>query len=300
MPQKEFTWLPPDSILSYEEIINICNVLAALGVKKVRLTGGEPLVRRGLVGLVERLTEIDGLEDVCLTTNGVLLNGYADSLYQAGIKHINISLDSLSPKGFARITGRDLFDQVWQGIEKAMDKGFSPIKINSVIMKGINDNEVTDLAELSVKYPIQVRFIEFMPVGSGTFWSPDKIIICDEIRSRIEGTFGKLRSLRSSHNSGPATEYALDGAAGSLGFISPVSHHFCSECNRLRLSAEGRLRLCLFSDKEIDVKRALRQGLSSEELAVFFRQAVLKKPKGYKSPGRDWPSCIRNMYAIGG
>ena len=301
MPQINFSWLPHDSILTYEEIFKVCRTLATIGVTKVRLTGGEPLVRRDLIRLVERLTETNGLEEICITTNGVLLEEYADSLYQAGIRHINISLDSLNPKRFAYITGFDLFEQVWRGIEKAMEKGFSPIKINSVIMKGINDNEITVLAGLSMKYPVQVRFIEFMPVGQDIFWNPDKFISCDEIESRVEDAFGKLRPLPKSHGTGPASEYVLDKAPGSVGFIGALSHNFCESCNRLRLTADGRLRLCLFSDKEVDVKKALQQGLNTEELALFFHQAVLKKPKGLEEfSDKERLSCTRSMSSIGG
>jgi cyclic pyranopterin phosphate synthase len=300
MPQINFSWLPHDSILTYEEILKVCRTLATIGVTKVRLTGGEPLVRRELISLVERLTEIDGLEEICITTNGVLLEEYADSLYQTGIRHINVSLDSLNPERFAYITGFDLFEQVWRGIEKALEKGFSPIKINSVIMKGINDNEITALAGLSMKYPVQVRFIEFMPVGQDIFWNPDRFISCDEIRNQVEGAFGKLRPLPKSHSAGPANGYVLDKAPGSVGFIGALSHNFCESCNRLRITAGGRLRLCLFSDEEVDVKKALREGLNTEELTLFFHRAVLKKPKGFRFLDREELSCTRGMSSIGG
>jgi cyclic pyranopterin phosphate synthase len=300
MPQINFSWLPHDSILTYEEILKVCRTLATIGITKVRLTGGEPLVRRNLISLIERLTEIDGLEEICITTNGILLEEYADSLYQAGIRHINISLDSLSPVRFAYITGFDLFEQVWRGIEKALEKGFSPIKINSVIMKGINDNEITALAGLSMKYPVQVRFIEFMPVGQDIFWNPDRFISCDEIRNQVEDTFGKLRPLPKSRCAGPANPYVLDKALGSVGFIGALSHNFCESCNRLRITADGRLRLCLFSDEEVDVKKALRQDLNIEELTLFFHQAVSKKPKGFRFLDREGLSCTRSMSSIGG
>ncbi|MDL1958335.1 MAG: GTP 3',8-cyclase MoaA [Deltaproteobacteria bacterium] len=300
MPQINFSWLPHDSILTYEEILKVCRTLATIGITKVRLTGGEPLVRRDLINLIERLTEIEEFEEICITTNGVLLEEYADSLYQAGIRHINISLDSLSPVRFAYITGFDLFEQVWRGIEKALEKGFSPIKINSVIMKGINDNEITALAGLSMKYPVQVRFIEFMPVGQDIFWNPDRFISCDEIKSQVEDTFGMLCPLPKSRCAGPASEYVLDKAPGSVGFIGALSHNFCESCNRLRITAEGRLRLCLFSDEEVDVKKALRQGLNIEELTLFFHRAVSKKPKGFRYLDREGLSCNRGMSSIGG
>jgi len=300
MPQTNFSWLPRGSILTYEEILKVCRILAGVGVTKVRLTGGEPLVRRNLISLVERLTEIDGLEEICITTNGVLLEEYADGLFKAGIRHINISLDSMNPELFACITGFDLFEQVWRGMEKALEIGFSPIKINSVIMKGINDSEIAALAGLSMKYPVQVRFIEFMPVGKDIFWGPDRFVSRDKIINQVESAFGKLRPLPESHSAGPASEYRLDKAAGSVGFIGALSHNFCESCNRLRLTADGHLRLCLFSDEEIDVKKALRRGLNTEELALFFRRAVLRKPKGLKFLNKEGLSCNRGMSSIGG
>jgi cyclic pyranopterin phosphate synthase len=301
MPQINFSWLPHDSILTYEEILRICRILVTIGIKKIRLTGGEPLIRRDFIKLVEKLTDIKGLEEVCISTNGVLLKGYIiDDLYQAGVRHINISLDSLNPERFAYITGSDLFTEVWQGINKVMEAGFSPIKINSVIIRGINDNEIKTLAELSLKYPLHVRFIEFMPIGKNIFWDSRKFISSNEIKKLIEYFFGKLSPLPKTPNSGPASEYFLYGAPGSIGFIAPFSHNFCKSCNRLRITPDGRLRLCLFSDEEIDIKKALRSGINKEKLSLLFLQAALKKPKGWKFLNRKRLSCIRSMSRIGG
>lgn len=301
MPRINFSLLPHDKILTYEEILKACSAFAAIGITKVRLTGGEPLVRRDLIKLAERLTEINGLEEICITTNGVLLEKYADALFKTGIRHINISLDSMNPDRFAYITGFNLFEQVWRGIKKALEKGFSPIKINSVIIKGINDNEINDLAGLSLKYPVQIRFIEFMPFGHDIFWNPARFVSCDKIRDQIEHTFGKLRPLPSkSQSAGPASVYALDNCAGTVGFIGALSHRFCKSCNRLRLTAEGRLRLCLFSDEEVDIKKALRQGQNEEDLALFFHRAILNKPKELKFSKKEKLSCTRSMSSIGG
>lgn len=301
MPRINFSWLPHDKILTYEEILKVCRAFAAIGIIKVRLTGGEPLVRRDLINLAERLTEIDGLEKICITTNGVLLEKYADALFKTGIRHINISLDSMNPERFAYITGFNLFERVWRGIKKALEKGFSPIKINSVIMKGINDHEITALAGLSLQYPIQIRFIEFMPFGHDILWSPARFVSCDKIRDQIEQAFGKLRPLpNKSKSAGPASIYSLDKGPGSVGFIGALSHRFCKRCNRLRLTAEGRLRLCLFSDEEVNVKKALRQGQNEEDLGLFFHRAILKKPKELKFSNKEKLPCTRSMSSIGG
>jgi len=300
MPQTSFSWMPHDSILSYEEILKVCGVLAGLGVTKIRLTGGEPLVRKGLVGLVERVAAVPGISDLGLTTNGVLLERYARDLHRAGLRRINVSLDSLKRSKFADITGRDLLSAVWRGIEAAMAAGFSPIKINSVILSGVNDDEIPALAALSMKFPVEVRFIEFMPVGQNEEWQKDRFMSEEQIRTAVEVACGPLAPVRRIENSGPASVYSLQGAKGRVGFISALSHRFCSTCNRLRLTADGRLRLCLFSDVETDVKTALRRGATQDELQALFRRAVLEKPTGYGAKGKSEPGCARAMFSIGG
>ena len=300
MPLQDFTRLPSEAILTYEEIVRICQILTRLGVKKIRLTGGEPLVRQGIMDLIGRLGKIEGIGELCLTTNGVLLKKYAGGLFRAGVRHLNISLDSLRPERFAAVTGRDLFSSVWKSLETVLEMGFSPVKINSVIMKGINDDEIPALAGLTLQHPFEVRFIEFMPIGGKSTWSPEKMMPCREIKERIEEAYGALKPVARSSNAGPANVYGLEGAPGRIGFISPLSNHFCGTCNRLRLTAEGHLRLCLFSDEEINVKEALRKGMTLRELTEFFRQAVRKKPEGYRTGGRRTPSCSRGMSAIGG
>ncbi len=299
-PQQTFSWIPHHAVLRYEEILTIAKVLGGMGLRKIRLTGGEPLVRYGILKLAEGLVRTPGIKEVCLTTNGVLLPDLASELHSAGVRHINISLDTLDPVLFASITGRDLFHQVWDGILAAIDQGFDPIKLNAVIMKGINDHEIERLAALSTKYAIQVRFIEFMPIGSDSRWSEDRLIPCDEIKKRIESAHGALKKRESGPDAGPATIYSLEDAPGTIGFISPLSNHFCASCNRLRLTADGRLRLCLFSDHEINVKKALRQGISLKELESFFRRAVQMKPKGYRTMEKGHPACRRTMFSIGG
>ncbi len=299
-PQHSFSWMPHDKLLRYEEILTIARVLGQMGIRKIRLTGGEPLVRSGIVGLAKGLVKTPGINEVCLTTNGTLLEEMARDLFEAGIRHINISLDTLDPQLFSYIVGRDLFHRVWTGLMKVIELGFSPIKLNTVVMKGINDHEIEKIASLCLEYPIQVRFIEFMPIGKDSRWSEKLLLPCHQIKDRVQKHLGRLDPLESPLDSGPAINYSINKALGSVGFISPLSHHFCKTCNRLRLTSDGRLRLCLFSDHEIDVKSALRKGMSSKELTGFFRKAVQEKPRGYMDLGKDRLSCKRSMSTIGG
>ena len=300
MPQADFNWMPHDSILSFEEIIRIMRVLARQGVRKVRLTGGEPLVRKDVVRLMEDISTLEGVEKLCLTTNGVALPELADRLFTLGLRHINISLDTLRRGRFAKITGRDLFDKVWAGIQRCMELGFSPIKINFVMIKGQNDDEITDFALLAARYPVEVRFIEFMPIGRGSNWGKECFYSSDQAIEAIEKRVGRLLKKERAAFSGPAELYALNGGQGTIGFISPLSHRFCSECNRLRITADGRLRLCLFSDREIMLRDMLRRGADDNDLAEFFYRAVMKKPARYLAKDQDMPSCDRRMSSIGG
>jgi len=230
-------------ILSLEEILRVVDVGIRLGIRKIRITGGEPLVRRGAIDLLARLTSRPQLKDVSLTTNGVLLKDNAQRIFDSGIRRINISLDSLNREKYTHITGYDHFDRVWEGIQKAFEIGFAPIKINAVAMRGINDDEIIELAKLSLKYPFHVRFIEYMPIGNSRSTTTDQILT-PEIQQRI-ATLGELIPLDSGQNDGPARRYRIAGAKGEVGFISALSHHFCDRCNRLRLTADGKLRACL-------------------------------------------------------
>jgi cyclic pyranopterin phosphate synthase len=270
-------------LLSYEELLRVVRVAVQLGMNKIRLTGGEPLVRRGILDFIDYLMKIDGLDEVRLTTNGVLLHEYAQSLYNSGIRQLNISLDSLKREKFARITGRDYFDKVWQGIIAARDLGFR-IKINIVAMRGINDDEFGEFINLALNEPFQVRFIEFMPVGEKSSWQLEQFIRAEEIQASVSG-MGSFEPIQHLRVDGPARVYHLrtsDGRQGYVGFISPISHHFCDQCNRLRLTAEGKLRSCLLNDAERDIKVLLRGGATDEELMKVIRDTVLDKPKGHR------------------
>ncbi len=297
--------LTHSQLLSYEEMSRVVRIAVEMGMNKLRLTGGEPLVRRGILNFIHELYSIEGLEEVRLTTNGVLLPDYAEQLYLEGVRHLNISLDSLQPKKFFEITGRDDFSKVWQGLAKARDLGFR-VKINVVAMKGINDDEFVDFAKLALTEPFQVRFIEFMPLGEKSSWEKEQFIKADEIENIISGV-GQLVPLKSKYDEGPARVYSLEdsqGRKGSIGFISPISHHFCDKCNRLRLTSEGRLRACLLNDKETDLKGLLRSGASNQIIRQSIRQTIIDKPKGHTLQNNfgedDRPACLGQMSQIGG
>jgi cyclic pyranopterin phosphate synthase len=299
MPEEGVDFVPHASILSYEEMLHLVRLSVLSGIRKVRLTGGEPLVRKGFISFLERLSRVEGLHEITLTTNGVLLKQYAEDIKKCGICRVNISLDSLKAEKFFRITGRDFFEKVREGIEKAESLGFNPIKINVVAMKGVNDDEILDFARLTFEKPYHVRFIEFMPVGERNAWTHDRFIPAEDILDEIR-TLGELHPLVKNTTDGPAERYRLQGAKGEVGIIAALSNHFCHKCNRLRLTAEGHVRGCLFSDQEIDLKTPLREGKSDAYLTELLNMAIETKPEGHgliKSAPRK---CIRHMSSIGG
>ncbi|NTV56106.1 MAG: GTP 3',8-cyclase MoaA, partial [Deltaproteobacteria bacterium] len=269
------------------------------GIRKVRLTGGEPLVRKGFIPFLEKLSEIENLNEISLTTNGVLLNEFALDIKRCGICRINVSLDSLDPQKFARITGRDSLHRVLEGIKEAERLGFNPIKINVVAMRGINDDEILDFGRLTLTKPYHIRFIEFMPVGKNNSWTSDRFLPADEILAALR-TLGELKPLEHNSLDGPAQRYKLKGAKGEIGLIGAISHHFCAQCNRLRLTAEGHLRGCLFSDQEIDIKTPLREGRGEEDLLDLVKLAIDRKPQDHGLLQRDPKKCVRHMSSIGG
>lgn len=298
MPEDGITKLAHDEILTYEEILRLAKVAIRLGIAKIRITGGEPLVRRDILSLCENMSSIEGLTSLSVTTNGVLLARCAESLFKAGIKRINISLDTLKPERYAAITRRDCFDDVWRGIETALRVGFYPIKLNAVIMQGVNDDEIEDLARLTFKYPFHMRFIEFMPFKADEY--NRKFLPSDVILERLSGV-AALFPVESKNTNGPARHFAFDGALGKIGIISPVSHHFCPTCNRVRLTADGKLRTCLFASEETDLKSPLRSGATDEELMAIILAAINKKPEKHELDSSVFRKCIsRPMFAIGG
>ncbi|MFH1351929.1 MAG: GTP 3',8-cyclase MoaA [Pseudomonadota bacterium] len=299
MPEEGVDFVPHNEILTYEEILHIVKLSVHQGIRKVRLTGGEPLVRKGFVHFLRRLSEVRELNEITLTTNGVLLKKFAEELKRCGICRINVSLDTLKAERFIRITGRDCFDRVWEGIQEAERLGFHPIKINVVVMRGFNDDEILDFGRLTLEKPYHVRFIEFMPVGKQNSWSSEKFVSEGQIREQIE-SLGPLMPIKPDPFGGPAQRFVLHGGKGEIGFIGALSNHFCSVCNRLRLTAEGHLRSCLFSDQEIDVKAPLRNGGGDAYLLEQIRLAIENKPEDHEHISQGPRKCVRQMSSIGG
>ncbi len=299
-PEEQFPLLNHQDILRYEEILTVVKALVPVGVDKVRLTGGEPLVRKNLDQLVAWLGEINGIRDISLTTNGVLLAEKGQMLRDAGLSRINVSLDTLNKDKFSYITRRDCFSRVMSGLETALSLGFSPLKINVVAMRGFNDDEIIDFAALVEKFPVHVRFIEYMPIGSGTGWQVGQFISIDEIRQQIETHYGPLQPVPVDNCAGPAELYSLSGGQGRIGFIGALSHHFCDRCNRIRITADGRLRPCLLADTEFDLKAHLRHGADAESIRALFFQALAAKPKTHGMNCNSAKKCVRVMSSIGG
>ncbi|QJA05801.1 GTP 3',8-cyclase MoaA [Thermosulfurimonas marina] len=285
-------WLPREDILSLEEIREVVAAAVSLGVERVRLTGGEPLVRRDFPHLVRMLSEIPGLRDLSLTTNGYRLAELARELKQAGLHRVNLSLDTLKAERFRELTGVDGLSRVLSGLEAALSVGLHPVKVNMVVMRGVNEDEILEMARLSLSEPLEVRFIEFMPVGPGVSWEEERFLPLAEIMERVR-ELGPLEEV-PSQGGGPARVFRLPGARGRVGFIAAISRHFCDRCNRLRLTAEGRLRLCLFSEEEFDLRPYLGRG--PEVLREALLEAVRRKPFGKELSGKR----RRPMRAIGG
>ena len=292
-----------DDILRYEEIIRIVSMAVKLGLIKVRITGGEPLLRRGFIEFIASLNKIQGLQDISLTTNGILLEEYAQGIFDAGIHRINISLDSLNKEKYFRVTNGGNLEAVLRGIAKAEEIGFSPIKINTVAIKGFNDDEVLAFAKLAVDKPFQMRFIELMPMGQASLEHGADYLPVTQLMQKISAKF-ELEQIKVKENksAGPATIFRIKGGRGEIGFINPVSSHFCSTCNRLRLTADGRLRACLIKEEEIDLKKALSEKCSDSVLERLIREAILLKPKQHDldCSDRHLKKCHRDMSEIGG
>jgi GTP 3',8-cyclase len=292
-----------EDILRYEDIIRVVTQAVKLGLIKVRLTGGEPLVRRGFVEFVAALKKIEGLQDISLTTNGILLDRFAEDIFQVGINRINISLDSLNKEKYSQITGGGNIDDVLRGIAAAEKAGFSPIKINAVVINGLNDDEVLNFVEWAVTKPFQIRFIEIMPISEVNVNQPAEFLATDKLLSLINKHF-RLDQIggKKKKSDGPAKIYKIKGGLGEIGFINPVSNHFCATCNRLRLTADGKLRACLLNEAEIDLKEALNRHCNDDELAGLIRMAIRLKPRQHDldCTDRHLKKCHRDMSDIGG
>jgi cyclic pyranopterin phosphate synthase len=298
LPRQGWVKLPPEEILRYEELLHLSRVAVNTGIRKIRVTGGEPLVRRDVMPFLASLQQLPGLQEVCLTTNGVLLQELAPDLYATGLRHLNVSLDSLQRRRYREITGQDNLLTILAGLQKALELGFHPIKINCVVLKGLNDHEVVDFANLARDWEVQVRFIEFMPGASQERWE-QHFLPMEEVRRQL-ADLGPLIEVTPHPTAGPAQVVRPPGFQGELGFISAVSQHHCATCNRLRLTADGRLRPCLFAAAEVDLKGLLRDGAPDEIISQQIRTAVCLKGKGQPLACAQAPLLSRPMVSIGG
>ncbi len=296
---KDVPKLDHADILTYEEILRVARVSVAMGIKRIRVTGGEPLVRKGVCGFIERLGALKGVEEVTVTTNGLVLRPHLEKIRAAGVRRLNISLDTLRPERFLRLTGCDAFEEVWGAIEAAVQLGFHPVKLNVVVMAGINDDELLDFGRLTMSRPYHVRFIEYMPIGSQSHQLRLRHVAGERIKAELS-RLGQLQPLASAGPGGPAECFRLQGAAGQIGFISPMTHHFCNRCNRLRLTASGALRPCLLSGKEIDLRGPLRAGADDRELARLLMAAARTKPHGHDLDEENARPVAAEMSSIGG
>ena len=299
MPHDDIRLFKHEEILSYEEILAVVSAAVKTGFRKFRITGGEPLLRRDVCELVRKMVAVAGVEEVVLTTNGVLLEELAPPLFAAGLQRVNISLDTLNPLKFQKITKRDHFQRVLRGIQAARIAGLSPLRINVVVVRGVNDDELEAFGRWAVEEALAVRFIEYMPIGFGHRWNPDKFVSIDEIRRRLERTWD-LQPLNRRACDGPAERYRLGTTPAEIGLIGAVSHHFCHSCNRLRLTPEGKLRPCLLRDREIDIRSPLRDGCDQAALMDLIRKAVGAKNDRQASNPFLRQRARRGMSRIGG
>lgn len=299
MPDEGISKLDHSKILSFEEILRLVKICSGLGIKRVRITGGEPLVRSHITTLIEGIASTQGIDEVTMTTNGTLFAPLAQRLQDAGLTRVNFSLDSLDENKYHYITRQGRLEQVWRGIMTALESTLSPIKLNIVLIRGFNDDEILDFAELAYDYPLQVRFIEFMPVGDLLFWDRNRVITIAETKNILAQKYNLIPAT-ATPGSGPAQNYVLEGGQGGLGFISPISSHFCAECNRIRLTAEGKMRSCLYDNNETDLKAALDRGASDEDLLRLVKETIAKKPDRHHMDTGWGASNHRKMYQIGG
>jgi cyclic pyranopterin phosphate synthase len=297
MPSGRLKHFEPDDILSADEILRFVKIAAGHGLRKVRITGGEPLLRKDLLSIVSGI-KASGIHDLSLTTNGVRLPEMAADLKKAGLDRVNISMDTLNPDRYRGITGGGDINRVREAIHAAEEAGLTPIKINMVPVRGLNDDEIPAFASMTIEHDYHIRFIELMPAGGDREWRRDKCVDAQEVMQRISG-LGRIKEL-TFHGMGPSRNYRIEGAKGVIGIISPVSDHFCGYCNRMRMTADGRLRPCLFSERTVDIRTPMRAGASDEEIDRLFIEAVRTKPERHHlDTGLD-PGAIDSMSRIGG
>ncbi len=298
MPYEGVEKLDHSAILSLEAIARLVQVAARAGIRKVRLTGGEPLVRKNICQLISYIRAIPAIDDLSLTTNGTLFYGMAEELQAAGLNRVNFSLDTLVEEKYKYITREGKLGDVDRAIDKALALAMHPVKINTVLIKGFNDNEILDFADLAYNNPLHIRFIEFMPVGNLEFWDRDNIVTSLETKNLIKQKYTLIEGKVTG--CGPAKYYRFEGGQGSVGFISPMSNHFCSECNRIRMTAEGKLRGCLYDRTETDLKTAMENGATDKELGDLFLQTINTKPERHNMNAGWGQENRRKMYQIGG
>jgi cyclic pyranopterin phosphate synthase len=300
MPEDNVNYVAREEILSFEEIERFARVAVSLGVTKLRVTGGEPLVRKDLPVLIQKLSTLPGVKDLALTTNGVLLTRHAQALYDAGLRRLNVHLDTLDRDRFLRITRRDDLQKVLDGLDVAQRMGFGPIKINAVAVKNLVEPDIVPLVRFGRERGFEVRFIEFMPLDAQGLWSRSNVLSAGEIIETLSREISPLIEIPERDPRAPATEYRFADGIGTVGFIASITRPFCLNCNRIRLTSDGKLRYCLFAIEETDVKSLLRDGASDEEIAATIRSTVHKKWIGHEINSAKFVPPPRPMYAIGG
>jgi GTP 3',8-cyclase len=300
MPELPTNFQPREQLLNFEEIERFVKVAARLGVRKLRLTGGEPLLRKNISTLIRKLAAIEGIEDLALTTNGVLLAAQARELYDAGLRRINVHLDTLDRERFLKITRRDDLDRVLEGIETCIELGFGPIKINVVAVKNLIEPDIVPMAQFGRERGIEIRYIEFMPLDSQGLWERGRVLLADDMIAMLEREIGPLEEIPDRDPRAPATEYRFADGIGRVGFIASVSRPFCLNCNRLRITADGHLRYCLFAVEETDIRAVLRSGAPDEEIAAAIAGSVRAKWLGHEINTARFVAPPRPMYSIGG
>jgi GTP 3',8-cyclase len=299
MPE-EVTFLPRQSLLTFEEIERFVRAVVPLGIDKIRLTGGEPLVRRDVPKLVAKIAAIDGISDIGLTTNGILLAPMARALWDAGLRRINVSLDTMDPAKFQELTRRPGFEQVIEGILAAKAAGFHPVKINAVAIKGVTEDDVVPLARFSREHELELRFIEYMPLDAGNHWEREKVLFAAEIIEILTREFGPVAPAPNQDPRAPAVDYDYADGHGRVGLIASVSRPFCMSCNRIRLTADGKLRNCLFALHETDIRALIRAEASDEAIAEAVRSSVADKWEGHEINTSRFIKPERLMHSIGG
>jgi cyclic pyranopterin phosphate synthase len=300
MPEAGVKFQPRDQILSFEEIERFVHIAVSLGVRKLRITGGEPLVRKDVAKLVKKLASIEAIEDLALTTNGVLLGDHAQELYDAGLRRLNIHLDTLDRDRFKQITRRDDLPKVLDAIERARQIGFGPIKINAVAVKNLVEADIVPLARYGRERDIEIRYIEFMPLDSQGIWDRGRVLLADDMIAMLEREIGPLEEIPDRDQRAPATEYRFADGIGRVGFIASVSRPFCLNCNRIRLTSDGKLRYCLFAIEETDIRALIRGEASDDRIREAIRSSVHAKWLGHEINSAQFVPPPRPMYSIGG